>query len=266
MSEEAGTLRPSLVAGMAGMLARNLARGADAVRLFELGTVFTGSPAAVRERPGLALGATGGTGPSSLHRSREALLFEVKGTVEALLAVFSKDIRFEMGTEAAPLPAWIEPGRGARVLVDGQSVGVFGELSASEAAARKLRQSCAFAEIDAAYLLALPLRQPALRELSRFQAVDRDFSFIFPDSLIWGTIEARVRTVAPPELQVVQPLEIFRDAKGKAIPRGSYSLLIHLEFQSPDRTLTEEELNGWGEAITGTLTELGGTQRAPDQP
>ena len=266
LSEEAGHLRPSLVAGMAGMLSRNLARGAGAVRLFELGTVFTGSPAAVKEQPGLALGATGGTTTSTLHRSSDALLFEVKGALESLLAAFSKDIRFETGTDAPPLPPWIEPGRGARVLLGGQAVGVFGELSATEASARKLRGSCVFAEIDAATLLGLPLRQPVLRELSRFQAVDRDFSFILPDILDWSTIEARVRAVAPPELGVVQPMEIFRDPKGKAVPRGSYSLLIHLEFQSPDRTLTEEELNGWGEAITGTLTELGGTQRAPDQP
>ncbi len=265
LNAEAGMLRPSLVAGMAGMLGRNLARDAGAVRLFELGTVFTGSTAAVHEQPGLALGATGGAERRALHKAEDALLFEVKGSIEALLAKFSRDVRFEAGSDAAPLPAWIEPGRGALVLLEGRPVGVFGELAASEAAARKLRQPCVFAELDAASLLQLPLRQPALRELSRFQAVDRDFSFIFPDSIGWGAIETRVRTVAPPELQLVQPIEIFRDPKGKAVAHGSYSLLIHHVFQSPDRTLTEEELNGWGEAITGALTELGGTQRAPDE-
>ncbi len=265
LSEKAGMLRPSLVAGMAGMLARNLARDAGAVRLFELGTVFTGSTAAVHEQPGLSLGATGGAEATRLHKPSDALLFEVKGAIEALLAKFSRDVRFEASTSAVPLPAWIEPGRGARVLLDGQIVGAFGELSAAEAAARKLWQSCAFAELDAHQLLKHPLRQPALQELSRFQAVDRDFSFIFPDSIAWGAISSRVRSVAPSELQLVQPIEIFRDPKGKAVAAGKYSLLIHLVFQSPDRTLTEEELNGWGEAITHALTELGGTQRAPDQ-
>ena len=57
LNEEAGVLRPSLVAGMAGMLARNLARDVSEVRLFELGTVFTGSVAEVHEQPGLVAGS-----------------------------------------------------------------------------------------------------------------------------------------------------------------------------------------------------------------
>ena len=262
LNEEAGTLRSSLAAGMASMLARNLSRGASAVRLFEMGTVFTGSPVEVHEQQGLAIGATGGVIASVLHRPEDALLFEVKGAIEALLARFAGELRFEHGRDQTPLPAWIEPGRGARVLLDGTAVGVFGELTSGEAVARKMRQSCVLAELDAARLLRTPLRQPVLRELSRFQAVERDFSFIFPDSVAWGAVESRVRAVAPAELQGVQPVEIFRDPNGKAIEHGSYSLLTRVIFQSPERTLTEEELTTWSEGITKGLTELGGRQRA----
>ena len=42
----------------------------------------------------------------------------------------------------ASLPAWIAAGRGARVLLAGEPVAVFGELSAAELPARKLRQPC----------------------------------------------------------------------------------------------------------------------------
>ena len=140
-------------------------------------------------------------------------------------------------------------------------MGVFGELSAVQAAHRKLRQSCALAELDAATLFRTPLRQPALRELSRFQAVERDFSFLFPDAVGWSGVEHRVRSVAPGELQQVRPLEIFRDPKGKAVPSGQYSLLLRVVFQSNERTLTEDELSRWSEQITRSLAELGGQQR-----
>ena len=261
LSEEAGMLRPSLVAGMAGMLGRNLARDASAVRLFELGTIFTGSTAEVQERPGLAMGATGGVSGGPLHGPDDALLFEVKGAIETLVAKFGGDLRFEAGSDGKPLPAWIEAGRGGYALLDGVVIGVFGELSGAESAARKLRQSCVLAELDAARLLRTPLRQPVLQELSRYLAVDRAFSFIFPDSIPWGAIETRVRAAAPPELQRVQPLEIFRDPKGRSIPPGSYSLLTRVVFQSNERTLTEDELTSWSESITRGLTELGGKQR-----
>ena len=179
-----------------------------------------------------------------------------------LLTKFAGEVRFEAASEAKPLPLWIEAGRGAHVLLDGADVGVLGELSAAESAARKLRQGCVLGEIDAARLLQTPLRQPVLRELSRFQAVERDFSFIFPDAVSWAAVETRVRAAAPAALQRVQPVEIFRDTKGKSIPSGSYSLLTRVVFQSNERTLTEEELTSWSESIARGLTELGGKQRA----
>ena len=52
-------MRPSLAPGMATMLAHNLHRDVAMVRLFELGTVFTGSTAEVREATRLTIGATG---------------------------------------------------------------------------------------------------------------------------------------------------------------------------------------------------------------
>ncbi len=262
LNEEAGMLRPSLVAGMAGMLARNLARDVSTVRLFELGTVFTGSTAEVREEQGLALGATGGVSAGALHRPDDALLFEVKGAIESLLGKFNGDLRFEVASIAKPLPAWIEAGRGAHVLLQNEAVGVLGELSAAESAARKLRQPCVLAEIDAARLLRTPLRQPTLQELSRFQAAERDFSFIFPDSVLWGAVETKVREVATGALRSVRPIEIFRDPKGKATAAGSYSLLTRVVFQSNERTLSEDELTSWSESIARGLTELGGKQRA----
>jgi phenylalanyl-tRNA synthetase beta chain len=57
-------------------------------------------------------------------------------------------------------------------------------------------------------------------------------------------------------------VEIFRDAKGKAVAAGSYSLLLRAVFQSKERTLTDEEITRWTEWVAAQLTGLGGTQRA----
>jgi phenylalanyl-tRNA synthetase beta chain len=64
------------------------------------------------------------------------------------------------------------------------------------------------------------------------------------------------------EMQSVAPIEIFRDAKGNAVPAGSYSLLLRVAFQSMERTLTDEDLTGYSARIITALTELGGAQRA----
>ncbi len=216
LSEEAGMLRPSLATGMATMLAHNLHRDVARVRLFEMGTVFTGSTAAVREETGLTIGVTGDAAVSALHGGDDALIFEVKGALESLLGRFAGTVSFDTNG----LPGWIAAGRGGRALLDGTPVAVFGELSAEELQRRKLRQSCVIAEVTAQVLLSQPLRQPVVRELSRYQAVERDFSFVFPDSVRWEAIAAATNGLRVNELRSVRPVEIFRDAKGKAVPRG----------------------------------------------
>ncbi|MGA8940776.1 MAG: phenylalanine--tRNA ligase subunit beta [Acidobacteriaceae bacterium] len=283
LSAEAGMLRPSLAPGMATMLALNLHRDVNAVRLFEMGTVFGGSTVEVTEKVGLALGATGAASASALYKAEDALFYEVKGALEALLAKFANPVDLVVAkfsgekpagsalTDAVrfdsdELPAWIAPGRGARVLLGGEVVAVFGELSAVELSARKLRQPCVLATVDAQRLLGAALRQPVSRELSRFQAVERDFSFVFSDAVTWAAIDEALHAMdaglKSEELRSVRPVEIFRDAKGKAVAAGSYSLLLRVVFQSNERTLTEEEIARWTEWVVAKLKGLGGMQRA----
>ena len=257
LSAEAGMLRPALTPGMATMLAQNLHRDVNAVRLFELGTIFTGSTAAVQEETGLALGATGAATGTALHAEKDALFYTVKGTIAALLARFDGAVTFD----AQELPAWIEPGRGARALLYGAVVSVFGEVSTAEAQRRKLRQTCVLAEVRAQVLLTRPLRRPVAHELSRFQAVERDFSFVFPDTVRWESIASALLALGIGDLQSVVPVEIYRDAKGKAVAAGSYSLLVRVVFQSGERTLSDDELTGWSERVVAALTQLGGAQR-----
>jgi phenylalanyl-tRNA synthetase beta chain len=258
LSAEEGVLRTALTPGMANMLALNLHRDVSAVRLFELGTIFTGSTERVHEQPSLAIGATGAGVATALYAEKDALFYEVKGALESVLAKLAGTVTFD----AKALPKWIAPGRGARALVDGEAVAVFGELSAEELQKHKLRQTCVVAEVKAQLLLQKPLRQALAAEISRFQPVERDFSFTFADAVEWGAIEAALRGLQIAEMQRVRPVEIFRDAKGKTVAAGSYSLLVRVMFQSLERTLTEEELNGWAAKIVAALTGLGGTQRA----
>ena len=259
LSEEAALLRPSLVPGMLTMLAHNLNRDVQTVRLFEQGAVFAGGTDEVKESASLSLGLTGAVAASSLHGSQDAPFFELKGAIESLLSLFACGV-VAFTTDA---PEWLQPGRSAAALLDGEVVAQFGELSASETARRKLRQAVYLAQIDLATLYALPLRKVTAHELSRFQAVERDFSFTFPDSMQWQTIAHTIHALAIPELQRLSPTEIFRDPKGKSVPPGYYAILLKCVFQSNERTLREDELTTWWADIIAALTNLGGTIRAP---
>ena len=190
LSEEAGVLRPSLVPGMLTMIAGNLHRDVSDVRLFELGTVFSGTTEKVEERPALAFGAVGSLPEqgcaSSGARDR---ISRRKGRGRAGARRVS---RRAPSTSIAFLPRPASRRRGcipiasARAVVDGVTVGWFGQLHPREAAARKLKEPVLVGELYLDRLYKLPLRQPVAREISRFQPVRRDFSLVLDESIPVG--------------------------------------------------------------------------------
>lgn len=254
LSEEAGMLRPSLMPGMVNMLSLNLNRDVDDAALYEMGTVFSGSTEKVDERPALAIGATGRAfGPAPVD------FYDLKGTIEALLGKFaSRSLYFD----ALLLPAWLHPGRSARAVLDGSTAAYFGQLHPAEAERRKLKQPVYVGEIHLDRLYKLALRQPAVRELSRYQAVRRDFSLLFPDSVTWAAIEQALSSLNLAELRSFAPREVLRDPKGERVPAGHFSLLLGTVFQSQERTLREEELQEFSRKIIAAMEAVGGKLRA----
>lgn len=254
LSEEAGMLRPSLLPGMVGMLALNLNRDVEDAALFEAGTVFSGTTEKVDERPSLAVGATG-----HAFDAKAADFYDLKGIVEALLAKFSSRSVY---IDKLLLPAWLHPGRSARAVLDGGTVAYFGQLHPDEAARRKLKQPVFVGEIYLDRLYKQSLRQPVARELSRYQQVRRDFSLVFPDSVAYATIEDALQSLGIAELRSFTAKEILRDAKGKLVSAGHFSLLLGTVFQSQERTLRDEELQEFSQKIIAAMAAIGGRLRA----
>ncbi|MCU1322303.1 MAG: phenylalanyl-tRNA synthetase, beta subunit [Acidobacteriaceae bacterium] len=261
LSEEASLLRPTLIPGMVAMLSNNLNRDVKEVRLFEQGHTFTGSTAAVTESAQLSLGLTTGTPQATApHSAADAPIFELKGAIESLVSLFTLPggpAALTFSTESTP--AWLQQGRAATAMLNNVALGYFGELTQAETQKRKLRQPIFLAQLDLTALYALPLKRVTARDLSRFQAVERDFSFVFPDSIQWHTVTSAIQALAILELQSLAPIEVWRDKKKYP---GVYSLLVRTVFQSHHRTLREEELTQWHSQIIAALTQLGGTIRA----
>src|SRR6266567_992547 len=257
LSEEAGVLRPSLIPGILTMVAGNLHRDVSDVRLFELGTVFSGTTDKVEERPALAFGAAGAMAQqSALDPARAIEFHDLKGVVEQVLARFqSGSVYFDgFPVEDGLTPSWLHPYRSARATVDGVTVGWFGQLHPREAAARKLKDAVLVGELYLDRLYKLPLRKPIARDISRFQPVRRDFSLILDDSVVWEKIDQAIAGLQIPELVEWRPREVFHDAK---LGRREYSLLLGVTFQAPDRTLRDEELQSFHTLVIEAVGKAG---------
>jgi phenylalanyl-tRNA synthetase beta chain len=262
LSEEAGVLRPSLVPGMLGMIAGNLHRDVSDVRLFELGTVFSGTTDKVDERPWLAFGEAGSLPQQSpLHAPRTVDFYDMKGAVEHLIARFeSRSVYFDsFPADAGMTPAWLHPYRAARVVADGVTVGWFGQLHPGEASARKIKDTVFLGELYLDRLYKLPLRTPTAREISRFQPVRRDFSLVLDRSIPWEAVNGSLSSLRIPELVEWKVREVFHDAK---LGANEYSLLLGTTFQAADRTLQEEELKCFQAQVVEAVGKAGARLRS----
>ena len=255
LSAEASVMRTSLVPGMLNMLAYNLNRGSADVRLFESGNVFQMEQGKSKESKQICLGATGSAVTSGVHQPTRALtFFDLKGDVEDLLRAFQcKLLQYD-----AQVADYYHPGRAARAVMDGVTVAQLGQIHPQTAASRKLKQDIFVAEIYLTELHKHDLRHVRYRALPRFPAVERDFSFVFPDSIVFGQIEQAVSSLKLEQLCSFVPVETFR---GGSVAAGYYSILLRATFQSNERTLREGEVGEWSERVVRSLEAMGGKQR-----
>jgi phenylalanyl-tRNA synthetase beta chain len=261
LSEEAGMMRPSLVPGMLTMIAGNLNRDVSDVRLFELGTVFGGTTEKVEEKPAVAFGAVGGfPEQGALHAGRAIEFHDLKGAVEQVLARFqTRTVYFDrFPADSGLTPAWLHPYRSARVVVEGETAGWFGQLHPREAASRKIKEPVLAGELYLDRLYKLPLRKPAAREISRFQPVRRDFSLVLDTKTRWEQVDRALAGLKIPELVDWRVREVFRDAR---LGEHEYSLLMGTTFQAPDRTLRDEELQCFQAQVVAAVAKVGARLR-----
>jgi phenylalanyl-tRNA synthetase beta chain len=243
------------------MIAGNLHRDVADVRLFELGTVFSGTTDKVEERPAVAFGAVGSLPEQTpLHPARAIEFHDIKGVIEQLLARFQSCTiyfdRFEL--DAGLMPPWLHPFRSARVVVDGSTVGWFGQLHPREAAARKLKEIVLAGELYLDRLYQHPLRKTVARDISRFQPVRRDFSLVLDQSVSWEKVDKALAALEIPELVDWRVLEVFRDAR---LGANDYSLLLGATFQAADRTLRDEELQSFQALVVEAVSKAGARLR-----
>jgi phenylalanyl-tRNA synthetase beta chain len=266
LSEEASVMRTSMAPGMLDMLAWNLNRDSENVRLFEIGRVYE-MRSQERVEParaclGTSLKAVKGSlpvgGTLDVSKDEHAAAAEAfrgfQGDVENLLAAFSYGgLSFDRETAE-----YFHPGRSARALMDGAVVGQFGQIADSVKLERKLRQDVFLAEIDLERLHAIGLRTVRFAPLGKYPAVERDFSFVFGDEVEFEAMRRAVMGLGLSALRSFAPVEIFR---GGSIAAGKYSILLRVRLQSDEGTLRDEQIAQWSGRIVAALEEAGGVQR-----
>ena len=182
---------------------------------------------------------------------------DIKGVVEQIAALGWVRLNFRE-IELT----YLVPGRAAAMMIDNHLVGVLGQLSPAIADARGLPPSeeIYVAEINLdTFTAASPIETRMAKTLPRYPFVVRDISILVNDALSAETVRGTIRSAAPDTLIQVREFDRYQ---GKGIPDGKVSLSFRLTFQSPERTLTDDEVQaGMQRIIDALMRELQAVQR-----
>ena len=256
LSQDASAMRSSAVPSMLRALRWNLDRDLLDVGFFEIGKTYgLRGGLSPEEYRVLSLGATGHLRPASIYDSEKTFdFFDLKGDLETIFSAFELP---KLDFEPAESP-FCERGGSGCMSFQGVALARFGQIRGDAAREYKLRQPVWVAEIDLERLLDFPLRSRQFRSLSKFPAVERDFSLILPEAVPFARLSTAIAGLALEEMRSFRPVDFFR---GGAIPCGHYSLLLRVTFQSQSHTLTNEEAGELSQRLLAALEPLGVTLR-----
>jgi phenylalanyl-tRNA synthetase beta chain len=273
LSEEQSAMRTTLLGSLLDIAARNVARGAASLALFESARVYlqgeseaAGStdplagnfagdrPAPFSEPHRFAGIAVGSLSPRSWRGGGEpADFFAVKGALEALAG----QLGIQLGFAPAEEP-FLHPGRTAAVSIDGAAAGWLGEVHPLVCRNWDLDAAVGF-ELGAAPLIAAAtLGDESYEDVTTFPAVYQDLAVVLPAEVAASEVRSAVLAGGGELLRAANVFDLY---EGEQLGENRKSLALNLEFRAPDRTLTDEEVAGLREAIKAKLDEIGGTLR-----
>lgn len=257
-------LRPSIVPGLVRSVAENL-KHERSVRLFEIGHVYLGAgPGQQPAEPStLAIAFAGVRAPFDRFNATPGEtdrldFFDVKGVLETILHRHST---VAVTWNALDHPA-LHPGRSAELAVDGQRLGITGELRPDLAASLDIPDTRVIvAEIDLSRLLAISVGGSARTvTVDRFLPVEQDFAVIVDRETSAAAVREALLAGAGPLVTSVALFDVF---EGPQLEERKKSLAFRLTFTAPDRALTDAELVKGRKRIEKTLAQrVGGALRA----
>jgi phenylalanyl-tRNA synthetase beta chain len=85
-----------------------------------------------------------------------------------------------------------------------------------------------------------------------YPAVHQDLAFIVAENVPAGDLIGAAREAAGPELREIRVFDVYR---GGQIAPGKKSVALHVSFQSPERTLSDDDAQALRERIVGAFAE-----------
>lgn len=270
LSEEQSVMRTMLLPGLLDNVRRNINQQKTAVKMFEIGKVFT--PLGINVQPkemtmfsGVLSGNRHGES-SPLHYKQEPVdIFDAKGSVEFIIREMELGRIGEDETVhfAAPEKDGGEPfaenGYSLDILFGKVKIGSLGKIKTEVLRRFSIKHDVYYFDLLYDSICQQDTLSKHFTSLPVYPAVKRDIALVVTEQVSAGELLARVRNSGD---KLIESCEIFDVFQGAKIPEGYKSVALTITYRSPTKTLTEKNVEKSHSKIVRLLTdEFGGIFR-----
>jgi phenylalanyl-tRNA synthetase beta chain len=225
MTSDQAMLRTTLLPGLVGAARTALDTGASGIGLFEIARVYLPSGEQLPDERWRLGGVVEGGYAAA------------KGVLEALYRALHLELRVRRGSH--PL---FHPGKTAET-----EAGVLGALHP-----RLLEGEWGAFELDLEKVFEPVPDRVVFEDVITYPAVQQDIAVTVDEDVEVGALVDAAREAGGAVLREARVFDVYR---GQQVGEGRKSVAIHLAFQSPDRTLTDEDAAELRARIVAVLAE-----------
>ncbi len=218
-------MRTSLIPGLLDNLVTNLNYGSQAVKIFEIGTLFFQAG----ESSYLGILA-GGDYPANWYSKKDRFdFYDIKGVIELICAPETVEV-------SADVPSFLHPAHSASIISDLKSVGYIGELHPDILIKRKIDKPVIVAEINLDYFKGN--RRYSYKKIDKFLPIKKDISLIVDKAIYTQKIVDAICEIK--SIKTAIPFDLYQ---GKGIPENKKSVTFNVVFDNRVKDDIQNELN-----------------------
>lgn len=256
-------MRRSMLPGLVRSVAYNLDHGVPNVALYEIGRVFFGHESKSQpDESTYVCGVLAGKRADDAWNSKfpDYDFFDAKGAVEQLLSALRlTKVRFKVA-DAQRYP-WLQPGRAAEVLSQGEVLGWVGNIHPVSLQKVGVDVPVVAFELSVEALLRLAVRELPYVDVPTLPGVTHDLAIVVDESVTYEQLVQRIGSAGGKLLADVHLFDVYRDPV--RVGKGKKSMAFSLTYRAADRTLTSEEVEKAHEKLVNkVLRATGGEVRS----
>ena len=241
LSDNYEVLRRSLVPSFLSVIARNVKRGNDFGKIFEIARTYAPKNLPLTEFPTetkkLCIAVFGADND----------FFTLKGAIERIGNSFG--LEFDLTKRAEK--TYLHPGVSAKIILDGEEIGSYGQIRYEVAADYDLECKVYVAEIDYDKLSDKFDKVFRFVPLPKFPCVERDLAFVCDENLTCDEIATAIKQAAK---GAVEKVELFDVYTGSQVENGKKSMAYSVTFKAgEDKPLASEDVDALVKRILGSL-------------